>query len=179
MAGKFRGREVPLGEIRTDEEGRLIVLGGFGQSEYVGAGPRRISNFANNDDWHDDVSDGTVTATVTILGREPISADPARVIVTPPKYAPEINNMMTLYDQALNAATQLDYAFVPSTVSFTEDIFPILRRVCDLAWVNATAGRGHGRGGPQHFLDPDRLGFVVKDGDAYVETERLEGVPVG
>ena len=27
MVGKFRGREVPPGEIRTDDAGRLIVLG--------------------------------------------------------------------------------------------------------------------------------------------------------
>src|SRR5215207_2119549 len=30
--GKFFGVEVPLGELRTDEKGRLIVLGGFGRS---------------------------------------------------------------------------------------------------------------------------------------------------
>jgi len=155
---------VPLGEIRTDDAGRLIVLGGFGQSDYVGVGPRNISHFANNDDWYDDVSDGPVAATVSILGREPVSADPARVIVAPPKYAPEINSMMTLYDQALNAATQLDPALVPSTASFTGDIFPILKRVCDLAWVNAAAGRGHGQGGPQYFLDRDRLAGLADPG---------------
>ena len=31
--GKFFGIEVPLGELRTDEKGRLIVLGGFGKSD--------------------------------------------------------------------------------------------------------------------------------------------------
>ena len=164
MAGKFRGREVPLGEIHTDDAGRLVVLGGFGQSEYVGAGPRHIGNFANNDDWYDDVSDGTVAATVKVPGREPVSADPAWVVVAPPKYAPEINSMMTLYDQALNAAAQLDPAFVPSATSFTEHVFPILKRVCDLAWVNRTARQGHGRGGPQHFLDPDQLAGLADPG---------------
>ena len=164
MAGKFRGREVPLGEIRTDDAGRLIVLGGFGQSEYVGNEPRSIHNFANNDDWYDDVSDGPVAATVKVPGRDPISADPAWVTVAPPDYAPEINNVTTLYDQALNAATRLDPAVVPSSVSFTEDIFPILKRVCDLAWVNANAWNGHGQSGPQHFLDPDRLTGLADPG---------------
>ena len=31
--GKFFDVEVPLGELRTDEKGRLIVLGGFGKSD--------------------------------------------------------------------------------------------------------------------------------------------------
>jgi len=30
--GKFLGRTIPLGEIRTDKRGRLLVLGGFGKS---------------------------------------------------------------------------------------------------------------------------------------------------
>jgi hypothetical protein len=119
------------------------------------------------------VSDGPVAATVKLPGRESISADPAWVIVAPPKYAPEINSMMTLYDQALNAAAQLDPAFVPSTASFTEDVFPILKRVCDLAWVNATARQGHGRDGPQHFLDPARLAGLADPGPASAADRRF------
>jgi L-Lysine epsilon oxidase N-terminal len=143
MVGKFRGREVPLGEIRTDDAGRLIVLGGFGQSEYVGPGPRRIDDFANNNDWYDDMSDGPIAATVKFPGREAVSADPAWVIVAPPKYAPEINSMMTLYDQALNAATQLDASLVPSTVSFTSDIFPIFA-CCRIRPTNSSCRSRHG-----------------------------------
>jgi len=30
--GRFRGIGVPLGDLRTDEDGRLLVLGGFGKS---------------------------------------------------------------------------------------------------------------------------------------------------
>ena len=58
---------------------------------------------------------------------------------------------------ARGSAARTDASLVPSTVSFTSDIFPILKRVCDLAWVNASARAGHGQGGAQHFLDPDRL----------------------
>jgi L-Lysine epsilon oxidase N-terminal len=38
---------VPLGEIRTDEDGHLLVLGGFGKSD----SPKhsRIKHWANND----------------------------------------------------------------------------------------------------------------------------------
>jgi L-Lysine epsilon oxidase N-terminal/L-lysine epsilon oxidase C-terminal domain len=173
MAGKFKGRDVQLGEIRTDDAGRLVVLGGFGHSDYVGVPPRRIGHFANNDDWYDDVSDGPVTATVTLRGRGPVAADAGWVVVAPPKYAPEINSMVTLYDQALNAATRLDPAIVPSATSFTADIFPILKRVCDLQWVNDTARSGHGRGAAQHFMDPARLALLAEAGPATAANRRF------
>src|SRR5262249_10296124 len=70
--GHFRGAEVPLGERRTDDAGRLLILGGFGSSASVPPGQPLANgggnNFANNDFWHDDVSDGPVTATVTLNG---------------------------------------------------------------------------------------------------------------
>eukprot|EP01030_Chromulinospumella_sphaerica_P034453 gene34453-biopygen15762 len=55
--GKFYGKEVPLGEIRTDKKGRLMVFGGDGVSASR-TGVQAVT-FANNDGWHDDVSDGT------------------------------------------------------------------------------------------------------------------------
>ena len=49
------GTKVPLGELRTDDQGRLIVLGHFGTSaSYL----KKPAAFANNDGWHDDTSDG-------------------------------------------------------------------------------------------------------------------------
>jgi L-Lysine epsilon oxidase N-terminal len=61
--GTFLGTRVYLGEIRTDSHGRLIVFGGRGKSaSYNGA---RAVTFANNEGWHDDTSDGPVTAEVT------------------------------------------------------------------------------------------------------------------
>ena len=55
---------VPLGEVRTDDDGRLLVLGGFGKS----ASPTTadITGFLDNPGWYDDVSDGPVTAHVKI-----------------------------------------------------------------------------------------------------------------
>lgn len=62
--GAFLGTLVPLGEIRSDKDGRLLVLGGFGRSGSPGNVAIDENEFANNDGWHDDVSDGPVTATV-------------------------------------------------------------------------------------------------------------------
>ena len=64
--GNFFGKPVSLGEVRTDDAGRLVVLGGHGISASKDKTP--AMTFANNDGWHDDVSDGPVTATVTLCG---------------------------------------------------------------------------------------------------------------
>src|SRR5262249_45869254 len=55
-----------LGELRSDADGRLIVIGGMGQSDFDPVGPETISEFANNDGWFDDMSDGPVQAELTI-----------------------------------------------------------------------------------------------------------------
>ena len=66
--GKCFGVEVPLGELRTDDKGRLIVLGGFGRSDCRDGNRDKypLENFANNDGWFDDTSDGPVAASVTL-----------------------------------------------------------------------------------------------------------------
>src|SRR5215217_2376109 len=57
--GRFLGINVPLGELRTDEAGRLLVFGGKGES--APAIPSTVAmTFANNDLWYDDTSDGPV-----------------------------------------------------------------------------------------------------------------------
>ena len=72
-SGLFMGTPVPLGEIQTDSNGRLLVLGGFGNSGSPTNAP--LTSFDNNDGWHDDVSDGPVTATMTLRGtKTPIQA---------------------------------------------------------------------------------------------------------
>ena len=50
-----------LGGLRTDGQGRLVVLGGHGRSgsEIL---PAQIQEYANNPGWFDDTSDGPVTA---------------------------------------------------------------------------------------------------------------------
>jgi hypothetical protein len=48
--GTFRGRPVPLGEIRAEDSGRLLVLGGFGKADSDPEGLELSGNFADNDD---------------------------------------------------------------------------------------------------------------------------------
>jgi hypothetical protein len=146
------GRSIDtLGEIRTDDIGRLSVLGGHGVS--IGPVPSDGSlNFANNDDWFDDTSDGPVLAAVIFKDGTRGVAAPAWVIVAPPDFAPAIANIVTmydvLYDMALrvfnfdtrifdkNASPQFKDDYKPS---FYDEVFPILKRALDYQWVNSQA----------------------------------------
>lgn len=140
--GKFLGTPVPLGEIRTDADGRLVVLGGFGTS--FSPENRLLTNYANNDRWHDDTSDGPVTATVTFADGAVMEAVPSWVIVGPPDFAPAIPNFITMYDTMSEVAVRKGWMTAPARPSFIQDIYPILARTVSLQWINARAFLGHG-----------------------------------
>lgn len=95
-----------LGDLMTDDDGRLLVLGGHGNSGsfLTGFGHPRIETYANSDGWFDDVSDGPVMARLVMM-EERVQAlryidveYPAWVLVGYPRYAPEVLDMITLED---------------------------------------------------------------------------------
>lgn len=104
-----------LGEMMTDDSGRLVVLGGHGRSgsEKSGPGEPRISDYANNDGWYDDISDGPVMARLVMFEtnvkrlRYVDVEYPAWVIVGYPRYVPVVLDMVTmdevLYDLFVRA----------------------------------------------------------------------------
>ncbi|MFM9707774.1 LodA/GoxA family CTQ-dependent oxidase [Streptomyces galilaeus] len=165
--GTFLRKQVPLGELRTDGDGRLLVLGGFGHSGTTAAN-NPITHFADNDLWYDDVSDGPVAAAVTLGGgTRTLQARPAWVVVGPPDFSPDTVNLVTLYDVVAEALG--GHESERGDVSFTRHIFPILRRVSDLQWVNAAALRGHGVGEPGHFAAPALLRRLAASGPQSAE----------
>jgi hypothetical protein len=104
-----------LGEIRTDDAGRLLVLGGHGHSgsfKADGFGQPRIDTYANNDGWFDDTSDGPVTARLVLYSalvgqtRYVDVEMPAWVIVGYPAYVPEILDMVTMEDVVYDLAVR-------------------------------------------------------------------------
>jgi len=134
--GAFLGKDVYLGELRTDSFGRLLVLGGRGISESVPLGGD-LPDFANNDGWHDDVSDGPVTATLFFDGQPPVAVQqPAWVLVAPPDFAPSISGIVTLYEVALQAAIERHMAGPDPRPSFLRHIKPLVDRAVNLRWVN-------------------------------------------
>jgi len=87
-----------LGELRSNADGHLIVIGGMGQSDFdPGLGRETIQHFANNDGWFDDMSDGPVDAELTIDGAKQQVAG-AWVVVGPPDFVPPIRSYRTMYD---------------------------------------------------------------------------------
>lgn len=152
--GEFMGKKVYLGEIFTDEMGRLIVLGGHGESASCD-GSWAIT-FANNEGWHDDVSDGPVTADVKLNGKS-LEVIPAWVIVAPPNYGPQRKSVRTMWDLMRDVAIKAGMLATPSRASFKHDILPIFERMVGLQWVNAGFAAGFGWGGSFDFSSPAAL----------------------
>jgi hypothetical protein len=96
-----------LGELTTDAKGRLLVLPAKGRTaatydEY--GNPMPLTGDLNNAGWFDDTADGPVTATIVF---EDGSAEPAHgdawVVCADPAYAPQIRNVVTVWDDVYDA----------------------------------------------------------------------------
>jgi hypothetical protein len=126
-----------LGEILTDAQGRLLVLGGHGRAGTAksGLGQPRIDDYANNDGWFDDTSDGPVMARLVMfspeVGRQRyVDVEyPAWVLTGYPRYVPEILDMVTVedvvYDLAVRRfAYRTDIYGIPGTYQRSQAINP-------------------------------------------------------
>jgi hypothetical protein len=169
--GKFLDFPVYLGELFTDDAGRLQFVGGKG----VSASPVNFTlvTFANNPGWHDDTSDGPVTAKVVVEGRQ-LSVTPAWVVTTPPNYSPDLVTPQTMYDVITDALSG-SLLTTPKTTSFTRNILPLLRQFSEAQWVNFGFAAQFGWQAPNDFLRPDilaKLAAAPGDDDPYGELRR-------
>ncbi|HEU0013622.1 MAG TPA: LodA/GoxA family CTQ-dependent oxidase [Longimicrobium sp.] len=134
-----------LGELKTDDRGRLLVLGGYGNSgswNYGKIAQPRIDHYANNDGWFDDTSDGPVMARLVMSAPAAEGSlrfvdveYPAWVVTGYPGYVPEILDMITM-DEVVEDLNIRQFA-----------------TRTDLYGQSGTFGR------PQHvdFMDPEAL----------------------
>ncbi|ESY55557.1 MULTISPECIES: LodA/GoxA family CTQ-dependent oxidase [unclassified Mesorhizobium] len=134
-----------LGQLRSDAQGRLIFIGGMGFAEPDKAGTP-IVHYANNPHWYDDVSDGPVSARLTVDGAA-VGAEAAWVMTAPPDFAPALRSYRSMYDTLADVVARNDEAGTPferlapdmerlrriwkgagapEKPSFNRDIFPIL-----------------------------------------------------
>jgi len=129
-----------LGTATTDDRGLLVVMGGFGESKSPVGADLSGGDFADHDGWYDDVSDGLISATVKLKdGTLPV-VSAAWLIVAPPKYAPGLQNVVSLYDTLFQSAVDrdllpspfVDPGFKPSLAT---DILPIFYRAGNMRWV--------------------------------------------
>lgn len=145
-----------LGSVLVNEQDkniRLLVLGGNGNSGST-KNPV-IDNFVNNDGWFDDISDGPVTAKIEYTfinisydGDKEIKTKtkatmevqvPAWVVVGYPRYAPELEDMITM-DETMYDIFVRNMAYEPRLFGvppFTiENNSPTTQEELDL-WKNA------------------------------------------
>jgi hypothetical protein len=150
--GTFMGIPVALGEIRTDPQGRLLVLGGLGQAATHDA-IKRIRAASDNDGWYDDLADGPVSARVTFKDGRVMQAAPAWAVVTPPDFAPGIRPAATQYDVLLDWLVRNGSRQLPEVPSFAGDVLPILDRLSGVQWVSRRAALTFGIGADAEGLD--------------------------
>lgn len=156
-----------LGELQTDEKGRLLVLGGYGrtctwQSENENDNTV-IDHDVNNDQWFDDASDGPVTAVLVFDDGSIQAVDAGAWIVTgDPSYAPQTLNIVSLFDDIYNTwVRELELSpeiydkkyggyqdtFVPP---FDDNLIPIFRSIELQKWninLNSVAIEEHDKVG--------------------------------
>lgn len=132
--------KLTLGTVMTDDHGRLIVMAGFGESKSPVGANLQGGDFADHDGWYDDVADGLVAVAVTLKDGSQPSIVNAWVITAPPKYAPGLQSVVSLYDTLRQSA--IDRSLMPSPFadanfkpSLTADIIPILTRAGNMRWV--------------------------------------------
>ena len=145
--GEFYCKPVYLGELRTDALGRLIALGGRGHSAPLKVGTKPVT-FANNDDWHDDISDGPVYARLTFANGETLDAEPGFLVVTPPNYAPGLFGVVTMDDVVRDLFVRKGELPTEPVCSFTRDIWPIFERMTNMQWTNHGLFMLSGHGSP-------------------------------
>ena len=150
---------VGLGQLRTDAEGRLLVVPPDGVSNSpAGAG---ITSFADNDAWHDDWCDGPVTATVRI-GGETFEAEPSWVACVGPNFAPEIPPITTMYDVIEDMNVAEGWSAMPERpLSFMTHVYPTFRRLALMEWVTQAANLRRGWMAIGDLGDPGYVGRLA------------------
>ncbi|MFI6445887.1 LodA/GoxA family CTQ-dependent oxidase [Kitasatospora sp. NPDC050543] len=162
ILGEIMGQKPHLGDLRGEETGSLLVLGGAGASGSWASPPKPITGIANNDTWYDDTSDGPVTAKIILDDGKEIEVAGAWVVVAPPHYAPAVKTIRTMYDLLLDLFVGNGTLPRPTAITYAEHIEPLLARFCGLQWVNRGFAAQFGWGGPNDFLD-ERMRVRLSD----------------
>jgi hypothetical protein len=136
-----------LGELQTDKEGRLLVLGGYGRAcawHNEAAVPSPLGDDVDNDGWFDDTSDGPVSAVLVFDDGSHEQVAGAWVVATDPSYAPQTLNVVSLWDDIYDSwvrKLQLSPeifespAFVDSYKPYFENqVYPIFRAAAMQQW---------------------------------------------
>lgn len=130
-----------LGTLKTDAEGRLLVLGAYGRA----GGDEAITSYGGADTWYDDTADGAVYCKLTLSDGSEINLS-GWVVCASPDFAPEIVNISTLDDTMFDVGVRY-FDLMPDLYSggawnqdfvanFQRDIQPIIKRIARYQWVS-------------------------------------------
>jgi hypothetical protein len=183
------GKIESLGELRTDEFGRLLVLGGYGKAcswTRPDGTPFPLSDDdVNSDGWFDDTSDGPVDAAVVFEDGSVADVHGGWVVCTDPGYAPQTLNVISLWDEIYDTwvrelglqpelyGQRFNSSFRPY---FDQHIYPIFRATALQRWntnLPVMAVRAHDAvGAIQAHDDPAR---TIMTGLAFVRNPNNPG----
>lgn len=144
-----------LGELITDDRGRLLVLGGHGRAAgWRLGGPTPLPDDVNNNQWFDDTSDGPVSAVIVFTDGTRAAVHGAWVATTDPSYAPQILNVVSLWDDIYDSWVR-NLNFAPDVFDkarggyqelyrpfFDDQLAPIFRSSALQQWVVNLSQRG-------------------------------------
>ncbi len=161
--GEFVGTKVYIGELRTDDHGRLLVLAGRGHSASYTNTP--ATTFASNDGWHDDTADGPVRATVIVDGVEH-QAEPSMVACCPPNFGQGLSGVVTMLDVVSDLFSRLGWISLPDRPAFWRDVYPIFERLVRSQAANQGIFFLFGHGSPADLTAPKMLARLADPGPA-------------
>lgn len=144
-----------IGELRTEDSGRLLVLPAHGRAcgwlrpdgtpfPLIGDAIRPgVYGDVNADGWFDDTGDGPVSATLVFDDGSVERVHAAWAIATDPSYAPQVRNVVTLWDDVFDAWVRRLH-LVPSLFdsrfqdsyqpAFEDALFPLFRAAALQRW---------------------------------------------
>jgi hypothetical protein len=160
--GSFLGEPVYLGELRTDDHGRLLVLGGHGKSRVAREAPRhhvreqrRLARRCVRRSRHRHRAPRrTIAACRTGLG----GRGAAQLRPAPAVGPHDVGSDARRRDQS-------GIARGPKRPSLQEDIQPIFDRLARLQWVNAGFAAAFGWRGSLDVVDADRIRELSRNTD--------------
>jgi hypothetical protein len=162
VTGEFMGiTNIELAQLKTDDKGRLLVIGPRGVSDSPYGYPLKV--FADNDYWYDNTSDGPVLArmwhknTDGTKGAPMDAVTPAWAIVAPFDFAPELDSFVTLHDVCWQAWCDKQNLPLPepSATYYESDVLSVLDRVRSYRWVNGPTIRAETQDRHKSWRDKD------------------------
>jgi hypothetical protein len=168
----FGDHDAPyLGELRADDKGNLIVLGGRGESKHT-RGSGVMYDYVNNDHWYDDTSDGPVEARVYFKDGSILVCKSAWVLTAPPKFPIAFKSLVSLHDVFLESILKKEHVewgkdspiayyrdinnykdLANRPIEFYRDIAPVLDAPAYDSYVNGKAQKFHGANSNAFFTN--------------------------